>query len=414
MFSASPNRVFGAALLACAIGGAPGAALQSRGEAPADLAVESAGPDGFVLKWTGTGPPGLPSTARLAVWLGDVVPDEACRVAGQPSMLGTVVLDGDRAAFRPRLPLRAGQAYTACLAVEAVANGRGDALWSGRIAFEAASNHAPQGPPRVISVWPPSDEPVPANLLRFYVEFDQPMRAASVDRAVQLISEGGEPIADALVPIPEGLWDRERRRLTVTLHPGRIKQGVGPRRVQGPVVEAGATFDLRIGPELRSASGLAVVPSSFRYVVGAADRVPPDPESWGLEAPRGAAGVARLVLDERVDPAVLRRAVRLLEIERPEGVGSAGVTPVDVGVEIDAGGRSLRLWPSSGVWRPGRYRLEILGVLEDLAGNRPGRLFDAPLSDSAPPTRETHAPRTKVFEFEVFTGERGTPAEPPR
>ena len=99
-----------------------------------------------------------------------------------------------------------------------------------QFAIEPGGSEAPAPPPRIVSVWPRPGSPIPANTLRFYVEFDQPMRAAAVDRAVQLVDASGSPIEDALVPIPEGLWDARQRRLTVTLHPGEMY--VVPRGVE--------------------------------------------------------------------------------------------------------------------------------------------------------------------------------------
>ena len=384
---------------------------------PPEPVVESVGPDGIVLSWEslerGTGSP----RPRLLVWLGDVDPGSSCAVEEQPPMLGTTAFERRvsevRAVFRPRLPLRSGRVYTVCLDLLGdEAGGESPRRWAQTVSFEDSAVSV--GEPRIVSVWPSPDEPIPANTLRFYVEFDRPMRAAAVDRAVQLVDDQGDAVADALVPVPEGLWDAERRRLTVTLHPGRIKQGVGPREAQGAALEAGAVARLRVGRELRSAGGVPVAPEVFEFDVVAADRIAPDPSRWRLLPPSSAEDALLIEFDERLDPRVLQRSVRLMRLGEQASSGQSLDRAVDLAADLEVvdHGRAVRVGPSSGPWHPGSYLVEVFGIVEDLAGNRPGRLFDAELDADGPVGGAGREPEWLRFDFEIRAWE-GNPVNAP-
>lgn len=374
-------------------------AASTRAQAPragpdSDVVLESVGADTVVVRWASTTEE--EGAADLIVWFGEVEPDAFCAVADQPPLLGTVETDADHLIFRPRLPLRAGRPYTVCLATRSEStDAASSARWSGRFTLDSNPVDDAGRAPRVVEVWPPPGESIPANSLRFYVQFDQPMRAAAVDRGVELIDQTGAPIRDAVVPIPEGLWDARRQRLTVTLHPGRIKRGVGPREKQGPARVPGSMVRLRMGEELRSESGVPMMPVVFLFPVGPDDRSPPKPEAWRVVAPTRSDAPMVLELDERLDPWILRRAIRLLEVKGEERL------PRKIDLEVEEAGRRILVRPTSGRWRVGSFRLEVLGIVEDLAGNRPGRPFDSPLDREGPVGGAQREPVWVGFDVEV-------------
>ncbi|MEO1367462.1 MAG: hypothetical protein AAFX50_09815 [Acidobacteriota bacterium] len=213
---------------------------------------------------------------------------------------------------------------------------------------------------RVLSVTPSGD--VPANLLRLYVHFSEPMSARHVLDHVELLDPSGRPVDDAFVEVPGGLWDQRRTRLTLFVHPGRVKRGVGPNQAQGPVFEAGGRYRLRVAASAKDAVGRALAKAyEATLLVGPADRRSPDPSAWRVVAPPDPAAPLVVELDEPVDAALV---ARLLEVE-----GRA------VRVRVDADGRRARLEPES-PWTSGRYRLLVPVALEDPSGNRVDRLFE--------------------------------------
>ena len=309
----------------------------------------------------GTSPP----AEALHVWTGGHEVGEGCRLpVEQPRVLGKLVREDREVRFEPRFPWVAGLEYTACLEV-----GGGRAPRTLRFALPAAE---PAGAPRVAALLP-DVEVIPANQLRFYVRFSEPMRPRDLAGKVRLLDGEGRPLVEPFVEIPHGLWDRDRRRLTLIVHPGRLKQGVGPRQALGPVFVPGASVTLEVAATLLSAAGVELEgPVSRSYRVGEPDRELPDPSGWRLEAPASTAGAVVLTFDEPMDGELVRSAVVVLRGDEPVA-GEASVSP---------DGRVWAFAPAT-PWERTRYRIEVQRTVEDLAGNTVDRPFDLETADGA-------------------------------
>jgi hypothetical protein len=180
-------------------------------------------------------------------------PADDADLARLPNLWGSYGLEAGAIVFRPRHALAAGVELVARFdgaAFDAATGGRGTP--SRKLRHRAAPAGAPST--TVVSLSPDGDE-IPANLLRLYVHFSAPMSLRDVAASVQLLDALGRPIADAFVAVPEGLWDPERRRLTLLVHPGRIKRGVGPGEAMGPVLREGESVRLVVATTARDADG---------------------------------------------------------------------------------------------------------------------------------------------------------------
>lgn len=285
----------------------------------------------------------------------------------QPSVLGELRTVADGLVFEPRFPWVAGLDYTVCLEPELLHAALGSEPDGGERQLLVFKMPTPSvtAVPAVVAVWPGVEE-IPANLLRFYVYFSEPMQRRGVARNVRLLDAAGKPVAEPFVDIPDGLWDPAGRRLTVFVHPGRIKRGVGPGEALGPVLSAGGEVMLEIDGRLETASG-EPLGDGFRqtYRVVEADRAAPDPDRWVVQQPSTPDEPLRLRFDEPLDRAQVATAVRVLR---------AGAALPGQG-DVQAGGRSWSFSPAE-PWRSGSYRIAIRRNLEDLAGNTMNRLFD--------------------------------------
>lgn len=292
-----------------------------------------------------------------------VVPDAASGGArvevftaggGETPVLGRLARVGNRVRWRPLFPLIAGQPYRARAELP------GDAL---ELEFEIEPEA--REAPRVISIEPAADT-VPANLLRVYVQFSEPMREGRMARQVRVLADG-EPLDGALVPAERELWSPSRDRLTLLFDPGRTKQGVGPNLQVGAPLQPGTELEVRVEPGWRSEGGGELLePASRRWRVGPADRERPDPGHWTLEPPDGPTAPLRLTFPEPLDSALLARTLT---------VHTAAGEPVEGSVRVTGGGTRWGFTPVR-AWARGDHRLVVAPELEDLAGNRPGRLFD--------------------------------------
>lgn len=311
---------------------------------------------------------------RLQVFTGDAPGAE------QPPMAGAVRLTAAGLEFQPLFPFVSGLRYTALYA--------GDPPL--RLAFEA---DAPGGaPPRVVSVFP-SGQALPENTLRLYVTFSQPMESRDVQRHVHLLDSAGREIDLAFVEIPHGLWDATHTRLTLLVHPGRLKRGIAPGERLGPPLRAGERYTLRVDGALRDAAGLSLGQAfDHRFEAGAEDRASPRPGALALTPPRAATEPLVVDLPEALDEALLRRLV-WVEDARGESVPGR--------IAIDRGETRWTFAPE-GAWAAGEYALRLHPALEDRAGNRFDRLFDRELAASGPGDAGPEAPaRPLSFAFEV-------------
>ena len=299
-------------------------------------------------------------------------------------ILGAYRVTRDGVWLVPSFPPEPGVRYRAVLTPAGLAARLGEASVAARdrarleslgplrsdLALDAS---IPSAPTRVAAIYPSADE-VPENLLRFYVHFTAPMTRGSVGRWIRLEDADGNAIELPFLDLAEELWDRDGRRLTILLDPGRIKLGLRPQREAGPALETGHEVSLVIDARWADASGRPLAESRRRvFRVGPPDRDAIDPSRWRLDAPEATRrDPLRVAFDEPLDHALLHR---LLWIE--DGAGN----PIEGSIETGVGERAWSFVPGS-PWQAGAYVLRVGRRLEDLAGNRVGRRFEVDLTES--------------------------------
>jgi hypothetical protein len=302
-----------------------------------------------------------------------------------PPVLGQYSVENGSLAFRPRFALAPG------LHIRAFFHVPGQAAIE-KI-FELPKAEAIVSSTRVEHVYPSTDL-LPVNELKFYLYFSAPMAQGEVWRHVRLLRDDG-----SLVEVPfleQELWDRENRRVTLLLDPGRIKRGLASLAEAGPALEEGQHYTLVIDGDWPDSRGVPLV-EEFRklFRVVEADRKPPQVTDWHITAP--AAGVeAPLAIDfpKPLDYALLQH---MLTVSGPAG-------PVAGTVAVDREETQWRFTPNQ-PWVAGDYRVVVETALEDLAGNHIGRPFDVDTFDKV--TRTVTSPTVAVpFQIRVRGGVR--------
>ena len=224
----------------------------------------------------------------------------------------------------------------------------------------------------------PSSDSLPANLLRFYIQFSAPMQRGMAWQHIRLLNNAGRPLDLPFLELDQELWDQESKRLTVLFDPGRIKRGVLPREEVGSALIAGSSYTLAIDQTWRDAQGAPLQRAFDKQFTSSAEaREGIDLESWRISAPSaGSRAPLTVAFPVPLDYALLHR---LLTVHASGGVvaGSVAVTEHET---------RWQLVPDS-PWAAGRYRLQVDTALEDVAGNRVGRPFDV----------DTFAPVTKTI-----------------
>ncbi|MGX9354721.1 Ig-like domain-containing protein [Roseobacteraceae bacterium S113] len=276
------------------------------------------------------------------------------RVAGQASrrsMPLAVTREAGSLIVTPRFSLRPGTDYTLSV---------GDADFA--VSVPIAETKAPR-----VAGFTPSQAVIPANTLRLYIRFTEPMARGQLRDHIRLVTRNGRQIASPFLNLETELWDADQRRATLLLDPGRIKQGVGPNTHGGAPLQAGESYRLVVSEHMRSAAGLRLeAPVSLAFRVGPAERRAIAPEEWDVLVPSAASHTPLTLAFDRVIDS--NTALRMLTLMGPDGRRVEGV------VHSDGGGWSLS---PTVPWMTGTYRLIVDPELEDISGNTPAAPFDA-------------------------------------
>lgn len=302
-------------------------------------------------------------TALLAVHSGSLA---------EPAMLGSYAATGQAIVFRPRFPLVPGLPYT--VRFDGSRLDPPGPLVETRVSLPGKTT-----PPTVVAQVYPTAEELPANQLKFYLDFSAPMSFGDAYRHIRLLDQDGREVPRAFLQTAHELWDARRQRFTLILDPGRIKRGLRANVENGPPLREGNTYRLAIDADWRDGEGRPLrEPFEKRFRVTADDRTVPDSKRWHLTAPTaGTTLPLDLALSEPLDRALLEEMLVVLD-----GRGQ----PVEGQVRIAAAETRWTFLPHQ-PWRPGSYALRVSTKLEDRAGNNLRRLFDEDASH--PPEKNT-------------------------
>jgi len=204
----------------------------------------------------------------------------------------------------------------------------------------------------------PSGPTVPENLLRIELRLSSSMKPLLEMEHVRLLDSDGMEIESPFLDVP--LPGADSRRLTILLHPGRVKSGLGANLALGRALRSGSAVTLAIDhPALAQ-------PVRKTWRVTPFDAASPQPAHWTFEPPRRGSRSPMLV---RLDAPISACAEALIAIRAPDGQRLPGTA------RLEDGETSWRFVPSR-PWRGGRHALVTHRDLEDPAGNRPCAPFE--------------------------------------
>jgi hypothetical protein len=282
-----------------------------------------------------------------------------------PPILGSYRRDGINLVFVPRFPLQHNNTYQATFLQAGNKN-------------ESLSYQVPARPPappaEVIAVWPTNDV-LPANQLRFYIQFSRPMRGGSdIFRQIQILDADGKEIADPW--LPDELWSDDGTLLTLYIHPGRIKWGVLLRLLLGPVLEPDRSYTLRLSTDLIDANGRKLAKEyQKRFRTTAEDRTRLELSTWKVLVPQnGQRGPLTLRFPKALDSRGLGQFLKVVDAQGKTVAGKIAVS------------RDAHEWTfqPDAAWSNQDYTIAVDRQLEDVAGNNPVHPFDVD-ADAPPP-----------------------------
>jgi hypothetical protein len=291
-----------------------------------------------------------------------------------PGLAGTCELVGERLRFSPRYPLLAGATYRVEFHRGVIP---GFEPPGGPLALPVSDWYAvpavePDTVPQIVSIYPTADT-LPANHLKFYLVFSEPMRQGKIWDHFELINETtGEPVPE---PFRETeLWSEDGKRLTLWFHPGRQKTGVNLNVEIGPILEPGNRYTLVISKDWLSQKGAPLGDAVRKtFTAGPKIRAQLHVADWKVIAP--AAGSRSPVVIEFPAPLDWALLNSRMTIETAAG------EPVEGYITTGPEERSWRFVPATD-WSAGGYRLAVASILEDLAGNSIARPFEVDLTEA--------------------------------
>jgi hypothetical protein len=274
-----------------------------------------------------------------------------------PTMLGAYERRGDSLVFVPRFPLQPDKTYR----VHATGPDGKGATVDYKVPARPAAPRAD-----VVMLWPTPDV-LPANQLRFHIQFSRPMRGGpDIFKQIQLLDADGNEIFDPW--LPDELWSEDDTMLTLLIHPGRIKWGVLLRCLLGPVLEPDRGYTFVIKAEMLDADGRKLAKESRKkFRTSAEDRVRIELSAWKLAAPKaGTAEALTVNFGKTLDHLSAERFLKVVDA-KGQPVAGKGESARD--------GKSWKFTPAA-KWTAQDYNVVVDDRLEDTAGNTPRTAFD--------------------------------------
>lgn len=242
--------------------------------------------------------------------------------------------------------------------------------------IEIATQAASTIPANTVTKIYPTSETIPANQLRFYIEFAEPMRPGYAWSHIELLDEKGNKLDSPFLELDEELWSGDRKRFTLLLDPGRVKQELKPRLEDGPALEVDREYTLKISRRWKDEEGREMKQDgskTFKTRPAVSSAI--DPARWKLTVPSN--GTKSLDVD-------FGRVLDFALCERVFSVIDEKGTKVECDQVAGPDQRTRRFSLKDG-WLPGRYTLETRNILEDGCGNRIGRAFEVDLVEPITP-----------------------------
>lgn len=283
----------------------------------------------------------------------------------RPAIGGIYSVAGDAVRLTPQYPLRSGMSYQAEYYPPARRSVDSPARYEVKIHLPAP----PPAPPTSVTAIYPSASVLPENQLRFYVHFSAPMAAGNAYEHVTLYKANGDIVKRAFLEIGEELWDGTGTRITLLFDPGRVKKGLSPRFMFGPVLETGQDYRLVIEKTWRDANNQQLTANfEKKFTAGPAVETAVDIKQWKVEPPAASDKSNPLTVQfpRSLDRALLLRMLTVVDAKGQEVEG-------DITLADDE--RRWEFRPKQAM-SAGNYSLVIDTALEDSAGNNVARPFE--------------------------------------
>ena len=273
------------------------------------------------------------------------------------AIIGTVNIDGAYITFKPTVPFDQETPYTL--------------VYNDQYFHFEIARSKDQTVMAVTDIYPSVKE-VPANILKWYIKFSQPVNPVRIYEHINFLDREGIPIDRSILELGAPLLSEDGMLLTVWIEPGRQKRLLGPNRYLGSVFEPYREYTLQIAHTLKDATGVPIKQSvRHTFTTTGSDRTKPIISDWDVTMLQSDTHQTLMITcNEYLDYGSLLDAFSVwLDGDRVEGK-----------LSYDGLTSSIHFIPAD-KWKKGIYTIHVAHQLEDLAGNNLHHLFDRPINE---------------------------------
>lgn len=283
------------------------------------------------------------------------------------AILGSYSQNETETYFIPILPFQKNSRYTVVYDTE---------VFPFTIALESSYIHL-----QIQALYPNSDT-LPANFLKWYIQFSKPVNPSKIYDHITLINNRDRTKVDrALLPLETPLLSDDGTLLTLWIEPGRQKRDLGPNKRLGEVLIPNESYTLIIDKNIKDRQGIPME-TSFKhsFIVSTPDRTKPSITAWELQPPLANTKDPMLIqYQELLDYGSLQNSLQIID--------ASGKT-IEGNFRLQANQKRIQFTPLN-TWSKNTYTLKCNPIIEDLSGNNLERLFDQDITiTKAPPILE--------------------------
>ncbi len=222
----------------------------------------------------------------------------------------------------------------------------------------------------VVNIFP-ATQIWPANILKGYIKFSEPMGELPSKDFLKIYNDHGEELLDVFLELNPDLWNHDQTIMTFWFNPGRIKRGLNPNLEEGNPLEAQANYTIKIDAAWLTKKGKPLRQDFiFDFKSSSADREKIYVDDWQVDSPKiDTREPLRILFSETLDYYLLQECFQIVGLEG---------APIPVQTVVDKEGKQITFVPQT-PWKQPSFFIEIKTKLEDLAGNNLTRLFDQDL-----------------------------------
>ena len=214
----------------------------------------------------------------------------------------------------------------------------------------------------------PSTDRIPVNVLRFYIDFSEPIREENALTHIRVMTSNGTELTSVFFDTNDELWNADRTKLTLLVDPGRVKSGLQAHNQLGRALTEGGTYTLSVDSLFRTMRGYRLSAGFAKtFLAVAADTIAPEIKTWVIRRPPAASRQALTIrFNEPIDHVSARSYLVLLNARGEKVPGSPVLNEHE------------SVWSFTPVakWQKGRYTLYVNTRLEDIAANNLNGAFD--------------------------------------